>query len=143
MGGDAIMKYYRKTNGVVYAFESDGSQDHLITKDLVQMKDDEVDKHINPDKYLTASERYAQYIKALPTLDRRQFKLGLLNKGVLHELEGALEAITDDVQKATLTIVYTESTAFKRTSEPVKQLLALVAIQEQDINDMWETASKL
>lgn len=137
------MKYYKKPNGDVYAFESDGSQDSLITKDLVQMKDDEVDKHINPEKYLTASERYTQYIQSLPSLDRRQFKLGLLGKGVLSDLEGALEAITDDILKTTLTIEYTESTTFKRTSEHVKQLLALVAMQEQDINDMWETASKL
>lgn len=82
-------------------------------------------------------------MESLPTLDRRQFKLGLLNKGVLHQLEGALEAITDDVQKAELMIEYTESTTFKRTSEPVKQLFALIGMKEQDINDLWETASKL
>ena len=91
----------------------------------------------------TASEKMQALLESFPVLDRRQFKLGLLSKGVLQQLESALEAITDDVQKATLTIEYTESTSFKRTSEPVKQLFALIGMQEQDINDMWETASKL
>lgn len=88
-------------------------------------------------------EKMNALMESLPTLDRRQFKLGLLNNGVLHQLESALEAITDEVQKAKLAIEYTESTTFKRTSEPVKQLFALISMQEQDINDLWETASKL
>lgn len=29
------MKHYKKTNGSVWAFELDGSQDHLITADMV------------------------------------------------------------------------------------------------------------
>lgn len=136
------MKYY-KLKDQVYAFESDGSQDDFIQDNMIVMTLEEVDRHINPDKYLTASQKYLAFLNSLPSLDRRQFKLGLLNKGVLHQLESALEAITDDVQKATLTIEYTESTSFKRTSEPVKQLFTLIGIQEQDINDMWETASKL
>ena len=88
-------------------------------------------------------EKMNALMESLTPLDRRQFKLGLLSKGVLQQLESALEAITDDVQKATLTIEYTESTSFNRTSEPVKQLFALIGMQEQDTNDMWETASKL
>ena len=48
------MKYY-KLNDVVYAFESDGSQDNLIKKAMVKMTDGEVDRHINPEKYLSDS----------------------------------------------------------------------------------------
>lgn len=136
------MKYYRY-KGQVYAFEKDGSQDEFIKKDMILMTEEEVDRHINPEKYMTASQKYLAFLNSLPMLSRKQFKLGLLNKGVLSQLEGALEAITDDIVKATLTIEYTESTAFKRTSEPVKQLFNLIGMQEQDINDLWEIASKL
>lgn len=42
------MKYY-KQNNEVYAYELDGSQDHLIGN-KVQMTDEEVEAHINPPK---------------------------------------------------------------------------------------------
>ena len=42
------MKYY-KQNNEVFAYELDGSQDHLIG-DKVLMTDEEVEAHINPPK---------------------------------------------------------------------------------------------
>ena len=42
------MKYY-KENNEVYAYEDDGSQDHLIG-DKIKMIDEEVEAHINPPK---------------------------------------------------------------------------------------------
>lgn len=42
------MKYY-KSNNEVFAYEDDGSQDHLIG-DKVLMTDEEVELHINPPK---------------------------------------------------------------------------------------------
>ena len=35
------MKHYKDTNNNVYAYESDGSQDHLIPKDFVAITDTE------------------------------------------------------------------------------------------------------
>lgn len=43
------MKYYRHAvTGDVYAFEADGSQDSVITDDLVLMTDEQVAAHLNP-----------------------------------------------------------------------------------------------
>lgn len=42
------MKYYKKNNGNVFAFEPDGSQDSFITADMVEMTTSEVDAHVNP-----------------------------------------------------------------------------------------------
>lgn len=44
------MKYFKKMNGEVWAFESDGSQDHLITDEFTAMTEAEVESHINPPK---------------------------------------------------------------------------------------------
>jgi hypothetical protein len=41
------MKYYKDINNNVYAYEEDGSQDHLIG-DKVVMTADEIEAHINP-----------------------------------------------------------------------------------------------
>lgn len=48
MDGVKIMKYY-KLNNEVFAYEEDGSQDHLIG-DKVLMTSEEVEAHINPPK---------------------------------------------------------------------------------------------
>lgn len=42
------MKYYLASDGAVWAFELDGSQNHLIGADMQPMTDDEIDKHLNP-----------------------------------------------------------------------------------------------
>lgn len=43
------MKYYKDKNNQVFAYEEDGSQDHLIG-DKVPMTSEEVEAHINPPK---------------------------------------------------------------------------------------------
>lgn len=136
------MKYY-KLNDVVYAFESDGSQDNLIKKAMVKMTDDEVDRHINPNKYLTASQRYQLYLSSLKPLSRKQFKLVLLDSGLLGDLELAISNIEDATEKKRIEIEYIESTEFARTSESVKTMLALINQTEEQINELWEKALAL
>jgi hypothetical protein len=41
------MKYYKDVNNEVYAYEDDGSQDHLIGN-KVAMTTDEIEAHTNP-----------------------------------------------------------------------------------------------
>lgn len=42
------MMHYKKPDGSVFGFESDGSQDALITPDMVLMSAAEFEAHINP-----------------------------------------------------------------------------------------------
>ena len=88
------MKYYKKDNEV-YAFEDDGSQDEYITEDMVRMTSSEVDKHLNPKKYMTDEQLYEIYVKSLRPLTRRQFRLALLDVGLLDDLETAISNIED------------------------------------------------
>jgi hypothetical protein len=41
MDGIKIMKYFKSTDNKVYAFEADGSQDHLIWKNFVAITEEE------------------------------------------------------------------------------------------------------
>lgn len=43
-----MMKYFKNAEGMVYAYESDGSQDEYILPDLFPMSDSEVQAHLNP-----------------------------------------------------------------------------------------------
>lgn len=40
------MKYFKKQNGEVWAFEDDGSQDYLVTDEFTAMTDEEVAEHL-------------------------------------------------------------------------------------------------
>jgi hypothetical protein len=44
MVGVKIMKHYKSTTNEVWAFEEDGSQDHLIPNDFILISDDEADE---------------------------------------------------------------------------------------------------
>jgi hypothetical protein len=59
------MKYYRK-NTEIFAFELDGSQDNLITNDMVRLTDDEVYELENPKP--SAAELKALRIAELQSL---------------------------------------------------------------------------
>jgi len=136
------MKYYKKNNEV-FAFESDGSQDFLITSDMVRMSSEDVDKHINPEKYMTPSELYNAYLETLRPLSRRQFKLALLENNLADVIETQINQIEDAKQKAIIQIEYTEATEFVRTSDSVKYLCNLLGWAEEQINQMWEQALTL
>ena len=131
------MKYYKKGEQV-FAFESDGSQDNLIRQDMVRMTSSEVDKHINPKKYMTDEQLFDIYVKSLKPLTRRQFKLVLLDNDLLGDLETAISNIEDTTEKKRIEIEYTESDKFARTSESVKTMFALINQTEEQINQMWE-----
>ena len=136
------MKYYKKDNEV-YAFEDDGSQDEYITQDMVRMTSSEVDKHLNPKKYMTDEQLYEIYVKSLRPLTRRQFRLALLDVGLLDDLEATISDIEDTAEKRRIEIEYTESAKFARTSEIVKTMFTLINQTEEQINELWEKALAL
>ena len=136
------MKYYKKDNEV-FAFEDDGSQDEYITQDMVRMTSSEVDKHLNPKKYMTDEQLYEIYVKSLRPLTRRQFRLALLDVGLLDDLETAISNIEDTAEKRRIDIEYTESDKFARTSEIVKTMFTLINQTEEQINELWEKALAL
>ena len=136
------MKYYKLENQV-YAFEADGSQDEYITEDMVRMTSSEVDKHLNPKKYMTDEQLYEIYVKSLRPLTRRQFRLALLDVGLLDDLETAISNIEDTAEKRRIEIEYTESDKFARTSEIVKTMFTLINQTEDQINELWEKALAL
>lgn len=131
------MKYYKLENQV-FAFENDGSQDDYIKPEMVLMTSEEVDKHINPEKYLTESQKQQIYTDSLKPLTRRQFKLVLLENDLLDEVELAINNIEDKTTKTRMQIEYTEATEFQRTSNSVKYMCNLLGLTEEQVNQMWE-----
>lgn len=134
------MNYFKKEN-MVYAF--DENQLDLITNDFVKMTDEEIDRHLNPEKYLTEDEKRAAYLASLKNLTRRQFKLTLLDFDLLDTIESKIAAIEDKATRQRIQIEYTEALEFNRTSDSVLYMCQMLELTESQVDEMWEHAMQI
>ena len=124
------MKYY-KLNNEVYAFELDGSQDDYITEDMVKMTDDEVDRHVNPEKYLSDIEKAQLNRERMPTLSPIEFDIKLNNAGLYDVVQ---ELIKDNFE---MRIAYNRATFFSRTDSFVDQARIALGLTDEQVDAIW------
>ena len=131
------MKYF-KVNNEIYAFELDGSQDHLITDSMKELTDEEKDRHLNPDNYLSDEERYQKYLRTMRPLTRKKFrKMCIVNDIDLNLLENLLSK--DKSKESQLLLVDLEdSTDFYRVSDFITKMIELLSLNEKEFNSFWE-----
>lgn len=137
------MKYFKKANGQVFAFELDGSQDAYITDDMIQMTDEEVDRHIHPENHFSEEEKYKVYLKSLKPLTHRQFMITLVEFGLDDDLSNAIDGIEDSKQKKIINIEFNSSQNFERLNDSVLFMFNLINFPEDKINEFWEYGMKL
>lgn len=124
------MKYY-KLNNDVYAFELDGSQDDYIKPDMVLMSDEEIDRHINPEKYLSDIEKAQLKLKNMPQLTPIEFDLKLIQ----HNLYDAVQTLI--ASDTALKIAYTRAAFFRRTDSFVDQARIALNLTDEQVDEMW------
>ena len=124
------MKYY-KLNDVVYAFELDGSQDDYITEDMVKMTDDEVDRHVNPEKYLSNIEKAQLNRERMPQLTPIEFDTKLVDAGLYDQVQ---ELIQSDIK---LRIAYTRATFFSRLAPFTIQASEALGLTPEQVDEIW------
>ena len=127
------MKYF-KLNGEVFAFENDGSQDDYITQDMVKMTDDEVDRHVNPEKYLSDIEKAQLNRERMPQLTPIEFDIKLNNAGLYDVVQ---ELIKD---KFELRIAYNRATFFSRTDPFIDQARIALNLTDEQVDMIWESS---
>ena len=127
------MKYY-KLNSDVYAFEADGSQDDYITEDMVKMTDDEVDRHVNPEKYLSDIEKAQLKRQNMPNLTPIEFDIKLVDVRLYDQVQ---ELIQSDIK---LRIAYTRATFFSRTDPFVDQARIALNLTDEQVDTIWESS---
>lgn len=79
----------------------------------------------------------------LRPLTRRQFKLALLENGLLDLIEQRINAIEDQQMRTRIQIEYTESVYFERKSESVLYMATLLGLNEEQFDEMWIYAMTL
>lgn len=131
-GAKSMMKYY-KLNNEVFAFDSD--QLDYVKPEMVEMTEAEIKDHLN--------QPQPPIEETLPALTRRQFKLALLENGLLEQVDVAIAAISDPVTKQRIQIEYAESTTFERLNPAVIYMCSTLGLTGEQINTMWQQALAL
>ena len=124
------MKYYKKGNEV-FAFEANGSQDGYITEAMVKMTDDEVDRHINPEKYLSDIEKAQLNRERMPRLTPIEFDIKLVDAGLYDQVQ---ELIQSDIK---LKIAYNRATFFSRTDPFIDQARIALGLTDAQVDTIW------
>ena len=134
------MRYFRAGESI-FAFNS--TQEHLITKEHIELTPNELDRFLNPQNYMSEEEKLAIYRRSLPALTRRQFKLALLKNGMLDQIESAIMIIEDHFIRSVIQIEYNEATEFHRTSESILTMCRMLGLSDTQVDSMWSEALKL
>ncbi|KOR15880.1 hypothetical protein ABW55_06570 [Acinetobacter sp. C15] len=128
------MKYFKnQSSGEVFAFEDD----------LIEMTTEEVDRHLNPQNYLTDEEKEQIRLAKFTALTRRQFKLVLLEHDLLNMVEQSIKAIEDKTLRTRIQIEYEESDKFERSNDSVQYMLSILNLTDEQVDEMWRYAMTL
>ena len=124
------MKYYKK-GSEVFAFEDDGSQDDYITEDMVKMTEEEIDRHENPEKYLSDEEKAYLNRERMLRLTPIEFDIKLNNAGLYDAVQ---DLIKDSFE---LRIAYNRATFFSRTDPFINQARIALGLTDEQVDEMW------
>ena len=130
MDGMVMRKLYKK-DGEIYEFELDGSQDSLITEDFVAMTENEIDQHINPQKYMSDEEKLQLVRQQMPQLTPIEFDIKLNNNGLYDAVQ---DLIKDNFE---MRIAYNRATFFSRTDSFVDQARIALNLTDEQVDEMW------
>ena len=121
------------TNGTeIRYFEDDVSVgDWINLSEYRLMTDDEIDRHENPEKYLSADERAQLNRERMPQLTPIEFDVKLVDAGLYDQVQ---ELIQSDVK---LKIAYTRATFFSRTDSFIDQARIALGLTDEQVDEMW------
>lgn len=138
-----MRNFYRKGEDI-YEFESDGSQDHLITDEFVRLTEEEVERHLYPQRFLPDYDPERERLSMFIPLTRRQFMRTLVLQGYdLDLIEAQINLIEDKPTRQLALIDWKESTEFRRTDDTLIMMATLLGLSTPQIDAMWEFGLRL
>ena len=138
------MKYYTN-NTEIRAFDDDvNPADWVDLSAYREMTDDEVDKHENPEKYISDAEKLAIKRLAMPDLTRvKLFKALYLTKKITEsDIQSVIDAIEDEDTKIIAQIEF-QTNAFERNNAVLIQAAHGLGVSDDEIDALWEQAAQL
>lgn len=119
-------------NGEVFAFDEDVDPSLYLNMSIaVLVTEEEVDRHYNPEKYLSDSEKIQLARECMPTLTPKDFDLKLVKYGLYTSVQNL---ISTDFE---LKIAYTRAGFFSRTDPFIEQARIVLALTDEQVDSMW------
>ena len=127
-----MKKYIKNDLTEIRYFEDDVNVgDWIDLNEYRLMTDEEIDRHENPEKYLSDVEKAQLNRERMPTLTPIEFDIKLVNAGLYDQVQ---ELIQSDVK---LKIAYTRATFFSRTDPFIDQARQLLDLTDEQVDEMW------
>ena len=126
------MKFFFKENEI-YAYSDTQIKDGL-SEGLTELTPDEIDKHLYPEKYLSAEEKAQLNRERMPTLTPIEFDIKLIDAGLYDQVQGLIQS---DVK---LKIAYTRATFFSRTDPFIDQARIALGLTDEQVDMIWESS---
>lgn len=95
------------------------------------MTEEEVDRHENPEKYLSDEERAQLNRERMPTLTPIEFDIKLIDAGIYDQVQSLIKS---DVK---LKIAYTRATFFSRTDPFIDQARIALGLADEQVDEIW------
>ena len=120
------------TKDILYTDENDA--DYALRNGYRSMTIEEIDRHENPEKYLSDEEKLLIYRQNMPTLTPIEFDIKLVDAGLYDQVQ---ELITSDIK---LRIAYTRATFFSRTDPFIDQARIALNLTDEQVDTIWESS---
>lgn len=130
-----MQKYIKNDLTNIYYF--DENVDVTTWIDLKQyrlMTEEEVDRHENPEKYLSDEEKAQLNRERMSTLTPIEFDIKLVDAGLYDQVQ---ELIASDIK---LKIAYTRATFFGRTDPFIDQARIALNLTDEQVDMIWESS---
>ena len=125
------MQKYTNGTEIRYYEDSVNVGDWIDLNEYRFMTDEEVDRHENPEKYLSDEETLLIYRQSMPTLSPIEFDIKLNNNGLYDAVQ---DLIKDNFE---MRIAYNRATFFSRTDSFVDQARIARNLTDEQVDEMW------
>lgn len=128
-----MQKYKHNTNpGDIRYYSDDADVSKLINiDDYHLMTEEEIDRHENPEKYLSDEEKKAIARASIPDLTPIEFDMKLRKAGLLQTVRDYVA--TNEVME----IAYTRATFFRRTDPFIETARIELGLTEDQVDQIW------
>ena len=128
-----MQKYIKNDLTNIYYFDENVDvTTWLDLKEYRLMAENEIDRHENPEKYLSDIEKAQLNRERMPTLSPIEFDIKLVDAGLYDQVQGL---IASDIK---LKIAYTRATFFSRTAPFIDQARIALGLTNEQVDMIWE-----
>ena len=130
-----MQKYIKNDLTNIYYFDENVDvTTWLDLKEYRLMTENEIDRHENPEKYLSDIEKAQLNRERMPQLTPIEFDIKLVDAGLYDQVQ---KLIQSDIK---LKIAYTRATFFSRTDPFIDQARIALGLTDEQVDMIWESS---